>query len=338
MSDIWLSIVVPVFNTPKDDMDRLFSSLTNQTMQGYKVIIINDGSDEKCGKYLENLEKQYDYIELYTISNSGVSNARNYGIEKVNTPYIAFADADDEYSITFVEEAAEYVKKYKPDIIYGVMKLQPERPWNQSRSYPELFESEDGLLEIKKSLLAIKPRELEYQIPGTPCARLYRTDIASQNRFRSEIKFYEDQIFNRECLKQAKKVLVVPNCWYTYYQNDYSAMHLSRRENFYRKTRTYWDAFFELNQQEPKDILVCLRIEVLDNDYVQKKIIPRRKGEFDEAVSHPMIQDSLQNLKVFSDPMKIMDRINILLLKNHMYKTMYLKKRILNWIGFEKMY
>lgn len=87
------SIIIPVYNRP-NEIDELLESLTKQDFQeDFEVLIIEDGSSEKCDvvveKYQENLNIRYFFRE-----NSGAGNSRNYGMQQASGNYFIILDSD----------------------------------------------------------------------------------------------------------------------------------------------------------------------------------------------------------------------------------------------------
>ncbi|EKB05944.1 hypothetical protein HMPREF9711_00913 [Myroides odoratimimus CCUG 3837] len=87
-----ISVVVPLYNKEESIQSTLLSVL-NQTFLDFEIIVVNDGStDSSVDKVLElNSSK----IKLYSQSNAGVSAARNTGVRKASSSWIAFLDGDD---------------------------------------------------------------------------------------------------------------------------------------------------------------------------------------------------------------------------------------------------
>ena len=52
-----IDIIMPVYNTPLDDLERALDSIKNQTYKDYLVYIIDDGSNEETKSYLDNYVK-----------------------------------------------------------------------------------------------------------------------------------------------------------------------------------------------------------------------------------------------------------------------------------------
>ena len=86
------SIIIPVYNRP-DEVDELLESLTLQSNKNFEVIIVEDGSGDKCDKvvekYIHDLNISYCYKE-----NAGQGFARNYGYERANGDYFIVFDSD----------------------------------------------------------------------------------------------------------------------------------------------------------------------------------------------------------------------------------------------------
>ena len=86
------SIVIPVYNRP-DEIDELLESLTRQTYKNFEVIVVEDGSANKCDqvveKYVHDLDITYCYKE-----NAGQGFARNYGYERSKGDYFIVFDSD----------------------------------------------------------------------------------------------------------------------------------------------------------------------------------------------------------------------------------------------------
>ncbi len=92
MKKPFFSVVIPLYNKERH-IKRTLSSVLEQSFSDFEVVIINDGSTDNSLNIVEALVD--DRIKVYSIKNSGVSHARNLGIEKSNSDFIAFIDADD---------------------------------------------------------------------------------------------------------------------------------------------------------------------------------------------------------------------------------------------------
>ena len=101
MDDL-ISVIVPIYNTEKY-LRKCIESILSQSYKNIELLLINDGSPDSsaeiCREYLDKDKRCY-YFEK---ENGGLSDARNYGIERAKGEYITFVDSDD----FFLEEAIE---------------------------------------------------------------------------------------------------------------------------------------------------------------------------------------------------------------------------------------
>lgn len=86
------SIIIPVFNRP-DEIKELFESLCHQSFTGFEVLIIEDGSTEKCEELLSGVDWPFSYRYLYQ-ENQGQGFARNNGMKSANGDFFVIFDSD----------------------------------------------------------------------------------------------------------------------------------------------------------------------------------------------------------------------------------------------------
>ena len=103
-----LSIIVPVYNGEKT-IKRTIDSLLNQTVE-VDIIVINDGSNDNTEKIVLDLKKDNGNIHYHYKDNSGISDTRNLGIEKVNTEFFGFLDSDDYVKSDMAEKMLDAIK------------------------------------------------------------------------------------------------------------------------------------------------------------------------------------------------------------------------------------
>ena len=100
------SIIIPVYNRPQE-VDELLESLCGQTFKDFEVVVVEDGSSEKCDtvceKYADRLALSYHFKP-----NSGPGPSRNYGAERSQGEYLIILDSDvivpENYLETIEEE------------------------------------------------------------------------------------------------------------------------------------------------------------------------------------------------------------------------------------------
>lgn len=111
-----ISVIVPVYNVEKY-IEKCLNSLVNQTFKDIEIIIINDGSTDSSEKIILQFLDKYDNIKYFKKINGGLSDARNYGMEKATSKYIAFLDSDDYVEKTLYEKLYSRAEKENLDVV-----------------------------------------------------------------------------------------------------------------------------------------------------------------------------------------------------------------------------
>lgn len=94
MSNIDISIIVPIYNV-ETYLPKCIDSILNQTFKNFELILVNDGSPDRCGAICDRYAKLDSRIKVIHKDNGGVSSARNAGLDTAKGNYIGFVDPDD---------------------------------------------------------------------------------------------------------------------------------------------------------------------------------------------------------------------------------------------------
>jgi glycosyltransferase involved in cell wall biosynthesis len=110
---IKVTVVVPAYNK-KDTINRCIDSILNQTFQDFEIIVIfQPAENENLDDMTAIIEDYHDpRIKIIAQVKRGVSIARNRGVEMANAELIAFLDADDEWTINFLDLINSLVEKF----------------------------------------------------------------------------------------------------------------------------------------------------------------------------------------------------------------------------------
>lgn len=115
MNNELLSVIVPVYNVEKY-ICKCVDSILNQTYKNLEIILIDDGSKDSSGAKCDELAKKDNRIKVYHKENGGLSDARNYGIQKSTGKYLGFVDSDDFINLNMFQILMDNIKQYDADI------------------------------------------------------------------------------------------------------------------------------------------------------------------------------------------------------------------------------
>ena len=236
-----LSVIVPCYNGEKF-IGRCLESLVNQTLQDIEIIVINDGSTDNSQDIIDSYANKYHNIKAYKIPNSGIADARNFGVSKVETPYFGFLDCDDYTDVTMFEKMYNKAIETNAQVVvsnfYWVKgkkkKLEKEGPYNTGK---------DMLIH----LFAV----LWNKIYDTEFVRSTNIRFPSGNR-------YEDAYFLYCLAPNIERLAFVDEAFVHYVQHENSITHNNNEEvknmitifdnilNYYAHTNRYDEYHDEL--------------------------------------------------------------------------------------------
>lgn len=110
-----ISIIVPVYNVEKY-IRKCIESILNQTFSDFELILVDDGSTDNSGKICDEYKLKDDRVIVIHKENSGVSSARNVGIDNANGKFLGFVDGDDYIEKDMYETLYKDIKEFDADI------------------------------------------------------------------------------------------------------------------------------------------------------------------------------------------------------------------------------
>lgn len=328
-----ISIIIPIYNTPQSSLLRCLDSIKNQEYSNYELILINDGSRSDLSEIYCDLSQKYGATYLYQ-SNKGVSHARNRGIREASGDYIAFIDSDDTIMPDFLPDAVKYTTSGDYDIVIGSIQ-DVSKDYSQAfvnsavpLDYDKIYELENALLGGIGTYFKCNPRS--YFLLGSSCGRLYKTSVIKNITYQDGLKYSEDQLFNRLVFKKVNSALIVPEVWYNYLQNDFSAMH-GNYEIYRAQISSFWKLWNDITITESNsDIIISANILSLRwfNGFTSEWIIPlegslnHKITEMKKVSKEAIFQNAISNISLGAIS-SLKDRITYLMLKLQLYIGIY---------------
>ena len=96
-----ISVIVPVYQV-EEYLDRCVQSIVDQTYTNLEIILVDDGSPDRCPQMCDEWAKRDSRIRVIHKENGGLSDARNAGMQAASGTYIAFVDSDDWVSERYI--------------------------------------------------------------------------------------------------------------------------------------------------------------------------------------------------------------------------------------------
>lgn len=205
-----ISVIVPVYNVEKY-LPRCLESIRKQDFSDLEIICINDGSTDASSSLLEIAAQLDPRMIIINQLNSGVSTARNRGLDTASGEIIMFVDADDFLVPGACKVVSQAFANNKPDILTfaasGITFGQPS-PWLRNALSPK----QSVVHGFDKNLFK-KARERPY----IWLSAFSRSFIEKHSlRFDEELAIGEDQLFYLDAYARADLTVTIEKTLYTY--------------------------------------------------------------------------------------------------------------------------
>ena len=221
-----ISVIVPVYNTEKY-VRRCVESILGQSYRDLEIILVDDGSQDSSGKICEQLAAEDGRVKVIRQANSGVSAARNAGLDAANGEYITFADSDDYMSPGMIRRLYEILRENGAGISSCEYTSDESELGAAQDAAPIVFDAAGGIGDM------LCNRSITYAV----CTKLFTRSIINNLRFCTEYSHNEDLLFCYEAFLNAEKVVHTKEKLYLYYINPDSAV----RSAFSHKRMTALD-------------------------------------------------------------------------------------------------
>lgn len=216
MSSNLVSVIVPVYKV-EQYLNRCVSSIIRQSYANLEIILVDDGSPDRCPQLCDEWALQDSRIKVIHKENGGLSDARNAGIKKACGKYICFVDSDDYISSKFVETLYELIHMYNTDI--SAVSLKEVSSINQENvvsSHAEniVFEGEAALKELFSN----------DTFANYAWNKMYKRDLFEDVKFPVGRKM-EDLGTTYKLLLKAERIAYSTEVLYYYFQREDSILH-----------------------------------------------------------------------------------------------------------------
>lgn len=208
-----ISVIVPVYNV-EPYLERCIQSVIMQTYQNWQMILVDDGSTDRCGSICDRYAGKDDRIQVIHKTNGGLSDARNCGIDKADGQYIAFVDSDDFVQKDFLKVQYENLVRTGADMAIC--------------AYQNYHSKQDMACDTENHVCVVE-EDITSQLylnPGMAIVawnKLYRRELWNEIRYPVG-RLHEDEAVIHELLTSCRKIVISDAKLYFYRQRADSIM------------------------------------------------------------------------------------------------------------------
>ncbi len=331
-----VSVVVPVYNSETYIRDTI-DALVNQTFDDYEILLVDDGSTDSTPIICDEYSVKYPKVKVYHKKNGGVSDARNYGLDKASGELITFADSDDYVLPEWIEYMVQHIKNYDLCICNYI---QCDRDSYLSGTYSHSLEEQSPVYFTSKEDFKKNLGILDRFCYGAVWRQMFRKEIIDRYNIRFEKIQFEDVLFSYTYLLYASSVVKTFYEGYVYIHNLGSLSHTHKfiadykwikrmeaiHENLINKYEVHDPSYLEILQKRFSVHAACLIAKSYYKDtklgYKQRMDIWKtlRNDNWFSKLNINLVDSKLHRFTLFvckKGLYYLFDPIYVVLLKNH---------------------
>jgi len=229
-----VSIIIPIFNV-ESYIRRCIESLLSQTYQNFEIILVDDGSPDKCPQICDEYAAKDARIKVIHKQNGGQAEARNLGLDVATGDYILFLDSDDYIHQDTIGDMLEIAEKESADIVQCTFIRGAE---NQ---FPTITKTKETEEYDNHSIFYSRIQKI------IVWGKLYKRELWDNIRMPVGKLNYEDDATTWKLYYRSKKTVFVNTPYYYYFINPDSTMACQHKAMSLAFVKAYKEriSFFE---------------------------------------------------------------------------------------------
>ncbi|MBR5181506.1 MAG: glycosyltransferase family 2 protein [Clostridiales bacterium] len=213
-----VSIIMPAKNSGAY-LTRCIDSVLSQKYTDWELLIIDDGSTDDTRDIAYSFSQSDKRIRVFDSKGTGVSSARNSGIELSSGEYISFIDSDDRVDPDYLSELVELAEKENADISQCSLYY-----WYDNGSLIQEKETVTAVYSGRDEIMNAYFSGMVGKICLAAWAKLFKREMLGDIRFDETLTIQEDAFLTFQCCMKASRIACSNKPLYYYYQNPGSVM------------------------------------------------------------------------------------------------------------------
>lgn len=181
-----VSIIVPVYNVELY-LEKCLTSLVNQSLQEIEILVVNDGSTDNSQHIIDDFQRKFpEKIFPFVKENGGLSDARNFALDRASGEFIGFVDSDDYVTETMFDEMYHLAKKHNAEMV--VCNLQKVDEFGTITQKLTQIPNMPEKINLKEHFSVFS--DLSY----FACNKLFNRELFKEKRFKKGVHFEDIQL------------------------------------------------------------------------------------------------------------------------------------------------
>jgi len=247
----FLSIIVPIYKT-EQYLSQCIDSILNQTFKDFELILVDDGSPDKCPVICDNYAKKDKRIKVIHKQNGGLVSARKAGLAQATGQYIGFVDSDDWIKLDMYEKMCRVAKTSNADIaICRIILVYDDYNVNYNEYIKSGYYNKQQLIEKVYPKMICTDKFYNFGLSPAVWCKIFKKDILDKNlpHVHNDITVGEDTVCSYPCLLDAESVVIIDDYLY-YYRQVVTSMTKSYDAKFFYRIMLVYNTLLEINNKK----------------------------------------------------------------------------------------
>ena len=311
------SFIVPAYQS-ENTLENTVVSIQNAGLPDIEIVIIDDGSTDGTIHVCRKLQEKYSNVNYFYQHNSGVSVARNCGIQHAKGEFILFVDADDQLTPFDAQKLDDHFSAGADMVIFG-MEFRYHRSGRCVRTEKMTCDGTMvlGLQDIGEQFSYLFSRNYL----SSACNKIIRKSVLLDNEvfFNPDLINYEDLEFSIRSAMCCGSIVAIPDVHYVYdltYGQDRTIQRVSRIPNIIMAVDPIANAMLALNERigfDSNDICPGI-LEVMRMVYMDMLVCKMKTASLEQIREHCSYVRSNPNIARCMSADQLKDAVSLRLL------------------------
>lgn len=255
-----VSVIIPIYQVERY-LERCIKSVINQSYKNIEIILIDDGSTDRCPTICDEYAQEDSRIIVIHKQNGGLSSARNTGLSVCNGDYISFIDSDDYIDEHMIEVMVKKIEITNSDIVCCGFYFETDNGYFSKSSMPNLILDRSNAIDA-----LIENTYLNHYSWN----KLYKKKVF-KNVYFPEGKLFEDIRTTYKLFLNADKVCLIDEYLYHYQIRSNSIISSSKGDRVFEIFNAYQILKHDLIKRYPdkKTLIIKSEMNILINQYME---------------------------------------------------------------------
>lgn len=246
--DDLITVVMPVYKVEKY-LQRAIDSVTNQTYKNLELILVDDGSPDKCGTLCDEAAEKDDRIKVIHQKNSGAPIARNNALDIASGNYVCFFDSDDFVEKNMLEFLHNMCVEHDLDLaVSGFFIDTYEDDANAEKFFTLDYIPQDKIYKTKENFRKDAYMYFDKNMFYPPWNKMYKKSYLDKNSLRFTNTYRDDFPFVIDSIRNIEKIGFTSKQFYHFQR--------ARKES---ETAKYIPNLYDKRQEEHEIMLDLLK-------------------------------------------------------------------------------